>query len=156
MPVPLVTQHYPDDFQVLTYHFTAVPADPTPLLYADRALVIDSIVVGIRTASTAAGSGALSFEKSAAPNGASGTVLAVASTDDDNVDAGDYVIFGDGVDSVRRYNSSGALQTTATGTTKLSWTENSLNAGQWLVIDVTGTITSFTGMVQVRYRSRVA
>lgn len=157
MPTSLVTQHYPDDFQILTYQFAgAAVTDPTPLLYADRALVIDSIIVSVNAVATAAGAGALSFEKGSAPNGTGGTVLAVASVDDDNVDAGDYLIFGDGVDSVRRYNSSGTLQTTATGSTKLSVAENQLAAGQWLVIDLTGTASAYRGLIQIRYRSRMS
>jgi hypothetical protein len=155
MPVPLVTQHYPDDFQVVTYAFDTTLVDPWPLLYADRSIVIDSIVVGVTTAAAGGSSGALSFEKTTGPINGSGTVLAVAGVDDNNLDAGHYIVL-DGNGSVRRFNGSGELQSTATGSTQLSSSENQLNAGQWLVVDFTGTFANFRGFVQVRFRSRVA
>ena len=114
MPNPLVVQHYPDDFQILTYNFANTsPSDPTVLLYADRPLVIDSIHVTILTATTASGAGALSFEVTQDPTSvASTTIIAVASTDDDNVDAGDVII----LDGVNNSPNGGVRKVSKTGT----------------------------------------
>jgi hypothetical protein len=46
--IPLDTRYYPNDFQVFSYHLNgAIASDPTiaMLLYVDRAIVIDSVVV---------------------------------------------------------------------------------------------------------------
>jgi hypothetical protein len=49
MPTPLVTQHYPDDFQILTFNIRAFTSGDL-LFYADRDMVIDSITFGLQTA----------------------------------------------------------------------------------------------------------
>ena len=169
MPSPLVVQHYPSDYQILTYNFASTsPSDPTVLLYADRPLVIDSIHVTVLTATTASGAGALSFEVSQDPTSvASTTIIAVASTDDDNVDAGDVIIL-DGVNNspnggVRKVSKTGTAGN-ATGSTQLKFLggsnttiDNVLPAGYYLLVDVTGTVTTtFKGLIQIRFRSRLA
>ena len=56
MPIPLVTQHYPDDFKILSYNPQANPVAGTNaiLLYADRTMVIDSITVTVQVIAAAA------------------------------------------------------------------------------------------------------
>jgi len=170
MPIPLVVQQYPSDYQILTYNFASTsPSDPTVLLYADRTLVIDSIHVTVLTATTATGAGALSFEVSQDPTSvASTTIIAVASTDDDNVDAGDVIIL-DGVNNspnggVRKVSKTGTAGN-ATGSTQLKFLngtsnttiDNVIPAGYYLIVDVTGTVTAtFKGLIQIRFRSRQA
>jgi len=164
MPTPLVTQHYPHDFQVLTFIYTGAPAD-VPLLYADRDLVIDSITIGVKTVSTGgAGTGLLSFEVSADPSSTGGTVVAVANVDTANVAAGD-TIFLDGINNssgnVRKVSSAGTAGS-ASGSTQLKYinatntsVDNIVLAGRYLILDAT-TATAFTGLVQIRLRSQIA
>jgi hypothetical protein len=149
----LLPQYYHDDFQVLSYTFTgAIINDPTAILYADRNLILDEIVVGIHTASTAAGSGAISFDVSTNPIDTGGTVVCTISTDDDNVDAGNTVVST--TDSVIRYSSAGAALSTATGSTAIDKTTNFIPKGSWLVLDTTGTFTGGRCTIQIRFRSR--
>ena len=55
MPTPLVTQHYPHDFQIITLglNTTGDGADQA-MFYADRNIVIDSVIVGTSVADTGA------------------------------------------------------------------------------------------------------
>jgi len=48
MPIPLVAQHHPDDFQILTFNIRAF-SNGDLLFYADRDIVIDSITFGLQT-----------------------------------------------------------------------------------------------------------
>lgn len=149
----LLPQYYHDDFQVLSYTFTgALINDPTAILYADRNLILDEIVVGIHAASTAAASGAISFDVSTNPIDTAGTVVCTISTDDDNVDAGNTVVAT--TDSVIRYSSAGAALSTATGSTAIDKTTNFIPKGSWLILDTTGTFTGARVIVQIRFRSR--
>jgi len=161
MPNPLVTQHYPDDFAIASFVFTgAAVNDPSAILYADRALVIDQIVVGIHAAATSSGSGALSFEVSNSCIGTSGNSIGVVTVDGANVTAGDTVILN-GVGTVFKYTAGVAAA--CDGCTQLKWLnatntsiDNVIPAGSWLIVDSTGTMTSSRVTIQVRYRSRQA
>lgn len=160
MPNPLVTQHYPDDFAIASFVFTgALINDPSAILYADRALVIDQIVVGVHAVGGSAG--ALSFEISNSCTGTSGNSIGVVTVDTANVTAGDHVIL-DGVGTTV-YKYTAGVAAACTGCTQLKWLnatnttiDNVIPAGSWLVVDSTGTTTGARVTIQVRYRSRQA
>jgi hypothetical protein len=162
MPNPLVTQHYPDDFAIASFVFTgALINDPSAILYADRTLVIDQIVVGVHAAGTSSGAGALSFEISNSCIGTSGNSIGVVTVDGANVTAGDHVIL-DGVGTTV-YKYTAGVAAACTGCTQLKWLntsnttiDNVIPAGSWLVVDSTGTTTGARVTIQVRYRSRQA
>lgn len=147
----LVTQHYPDDFQVVVFNnATAAPHDPTVLLYADRDLYVDEIVVGIHAVGGT--SAALSFEVTRDLAGGTGDVVAVANIDTANVVASDTMVLT--TEGVVRTSSSGSVYASSTGSTAISNSENKIPQGYWLIIDITGTIGSGRAAVQVRFRSR--
>ena len=160
MPNPLVVQHYPDDFQTVSYVFTgALINDPSAILYADRALVIDQIVVGVHA--VGGSGGALSFEISNSCIGTSGNSIGVVTVDTANVTAGDHIIL-DGVGTTV-YKYTAGVAAACTGCTQLKWLnatnttiDNVIPAGSWLVVDSTGTTTPCRVTIQVRYRSRQA
>lgn len=153
----LMTQHYPDDFQVVTLSYPgAVVHDPTALLYADRDLVVDQIVVGVHAAG--GGSYALNFRVSPDCRNTSATSMCTINLDTANVADGDTIIAN--TDSVLRYNSSGVLQSTTTGSVAINAVtanvqSNTIDRGSWLVIDPSGTAGSGRAIIQVRFRSRV-
>jgi hypothetical protein len=154
----LPVQYYPDDFDVVSFQFDATAAsigDPTPLLYADRQLIIDNIVVGL-VAASGSGTDALTFR-----NGtdfatlANNNPLCLIDTFTDCA-AGDTIVSTS--DGVVRTNLSGQLKTAANNSTAINaattngfW--NVIPQGSWLLID-TGTITSLKCTIQIRYRSR--
>lgn len=147
----LVIQHYPDDFSLTVYpNAIAAPHDPTILLYADRDLYIDEIVVGVHAVGGTAA--VLSFEVTRDVSGTSGSVVALANIDTANISNGDTIVLT--TDAVVRTNGSGVVQTTATGSTVINKDENKIPQGYWLMFDITGTIGSGRASVQVRYRSR--
>lgn len=160
MPTPLVTQHYPDDFQTISYVFTgALINDPSAILYADRDLIIDQIVVGIHAVGST--SGALSFEVANSCTSTSGTVLGVVTVDTANVTAGDHIIL-DGV-SPTIYKYTAGVAAAVSGCTQLKYinatnttVDNVVPAGSWLIVDSTGTTTGARVTIQIRYRSRRA
>ena len=154
MPSSLVTQHYPDDFQVVSFHnINPSAGDPIALLYAERDIVIDSIVLGVRIAGNDAGGGGLSFETSLSPAGDSGTSMCVFNIDgSNNTVAGDTKIAT--TDSAIRYLANGSVANDSS--TKINPDANLVRAGRWLMMDVVGTAGNFRGTVQVRFRSRVA
>jgi len=147
----LVIQHYPDDFSLTVYpNAIAAPHDPTILLYADRDLYIDEIVVGVHAVGGT--SAVLSFEVTRDISATGGTVVALANIDTANISNGDTIVLT--TDAVVRTNGSGVVQTTATGSTVINKDENKIPQGYWLMFDITGTIGSGRASVQVRYRSR--
>lgn len=173
MPTPLVAQHYPDDFQILTYSFTSAPAD-TVLLYADRPLIIDSIVVGVTSAASAGTGATLSFEVTQdCTSMGSSQIIAVADVGNSNATAGDTIIL-DGQNNssgnVRRIGKTGTAAS-ATGSTQLTWIKGTnttidntipmtldsvkVPVGYYLVMDVTS-VAGFNGFIQLRFRSRQA
>lgn len=148
----LVIQHYPDDFSLTVFPNAAAAAhDPTILLYADRDLYVDEIVVGIHAVGGTAA--VLSFEVTRdLTNATAGSVVALANIDTANVTAGDTMVFT--TEGVVRTSTTGSVYASSTGSTAISNLENKIPQGYWLLIDITGTIGSGRASVQVRYRSR--
>jgi hypothetical protein len=148
----LVIQHYPDDFSLTVFpNAAAAPHDPTILLYADRDLYVDEIVVGIHA--VGGSSAVLSFEVTRdLTNTAAGSVVALANIDTANVTAGDTMVLT--TDGIVRTSTTGTVYSSSTGSSAISNLENKIPQGYWLLIDITGTIGSGRASVQVRYRSR--
>lgn len=152
----LIPQYYPDDFQVLTLSYPgAAVNDPTALLYADRDLIIDEIVVGV--AAVGGTSYAFNFRVSPDCTNTSAASMCTINIDTANVSAGDTLVAT--TDSVIRYSSAGAVQTAATGSVAINAVSagvqtNTVDKGSWLVIDPSGTVGSGRGVIQVRFRSR--
>ena len=152
----LIPQYYPDDFQVLTLSYPgAAVHDPTALLYADRDLIIDEIVVGVHTAGST--SYAFNFRVSPDCTSTSAASMCTINIDTANVSAGDTLVAT--TDGVIRFNSSGVAQTTATGSVAINAVSagvqtNTIDRGSWLVIDPSGTVGSGRGIIQIRFRSR--
>lgn len=152
MPTSLVTQHYPDDFQVCTFPIMSAPVDPFPAFYADRDMVVDSVTVGVQAAGGA--NGRLFLETAAAPNADSGTVFCTINIDGtSNTTAGDTIIST--TDGVLRREAAGTSGNVG-ASTLINAENNLVKAGQWVMLDFGGTVTGFRGVVQVRFRSRVA
>ena len=153
----LLPQYYNDDFQVITLSYPAAQIhDPTPVLYADRDLIVDEILVGVHTAVAAAAT--FNFEVSTDCQAQTGTSMCTI-----NVNTAGSVASGDTIvattDSVLRYNSSGVLQTTATGSTPINGVtagvqSNLIPKGSWLLIDP-DTATGARAAIQIRFRSRL-
>jgi hypothetical protein len=116
MPVPLVTQQYPDDFQIVSFTLNtgdiAAALDTVPLFYADRAIVIDSIVYGVGVidatedveiihAATPQATTGTSVQTAVSSLGTTGTVTPTISTSGNEVASGRWVLakFSDGVDT---------------------------------------------------------
>lgn len=129
MPIPLVTQHYPDDFQIVTLplNTTGDGADQA-LFYADRTIVIDAVYVGTAVADTSA---ALVIKHAATP----------VATD---IAAGTAV------------TSSMDIAATGTVTGTVLAAGNEVAAGRWIGCDFTSATDNYKGVVQIRFRSRVA
>lgn len=149
MPTPLVVQHYPDDFQLLTYYVQGALTDPSTILYADRTFVIDSITVTTQTANGSAATA--SFEVSSDPTSVAGTTMG---TVDLNLTAG-TTVFLDGVGSSVRTVAANGTAGTSSNSVQLSTSTNIIPAGSFLQIDLTNG-TSWRGLIQVRFRSRQA
>ena len=148
----LVIQHYPDDFSLTVFpNAAAAPHDPTILLYADRDLYVDEIVVGIHA--VGGGSAVLSFEVTRdLTNATAGSVVALANIDTANVTAGDTMVLT--TDGIVRTSTTGTVYSSSTGSSAISNSENKIPQGYWLLIDITGSIGTGRASVQVRYRSR--
>jgi hypothetical protein len=140
MPVPLVTQHYPDDFQIYTTVLQAAPTNGMVLFYADRDLVIDSITLGVNVAGAA--SSTIQVAKTTTGTAASPITAAPAS-----------ITGGTALHTAFDTSATGTLS--ATLTTPSSDT-NRVLAGNWVGLIVSGTVTNLRGMVQIRFRSRLA
>lgn len=155
MPVPLVTQHYPDDFQVLTYAFTgAAVNDPTAILYADRTLVIDSITVGIHAIAGSGGSLTFRYGLTTLQDGTGTAIAVLLPTSANGTYAAGETAVMDGVGYVKHYSTAGVVSND-TGSTQLSTTLNVIPQGYWLAIDP-ASASAFRGTIQIRYRSRQA
>ena len=151
----LLPQYYQDDFQVTVLSYPAAAIhNPTAVLYADRDLIVDEIVVGVHTASAAAAT--FSFEVSPDCTSESGTSMCTINVNSSNVAAGDTIVAT--TDSVLRYNSTGALETTATGSTAINGVtagvqSNQIPKGSWLIVDP-DVATAARAIIQIRFRSR--
>lgn len=153
----LLVQNYSDDFQILAIPFTSAAVnDPTAILYADRDMIIDEIVVGVHAVG---GTGyKFDFEVSTNSVGSAGVSMCTINIDTANVALGDTLVAT--TDNVLRFNSAGVLQTTTTGSTAINGVtagvqSNFIPRGSWLVMDVDGTVGSARVIVQIRFRSRL-
>jgi hypothetical protein len=152
----LLPQYYNDDFQVTVLSYPAAAIhDPTAVLYADRDLIVDEIVVGVHTAPAAAAT--FNFEVNTDCTSASGTSMCTINVNSTNIASGDTLVAT--TDSVLRYNSSGVLQTTATGSTAINAVtagvqSNLIPKGSWLIVDP-DTATGARAIIQIRFRSRL-
>jgi hypothetical protein len=153
----LPVQYYADDFQILTVPFTSAAVnDPTAILYADRDMIIDEIVVGVHAVGGVGYS--FDFEASTNPVGQSGVSMCTINIDTANVTVGDTLVAT--TDNVLRYSLTGVLQTTTLGSTAINGViagvqSNCIPKGSWLVMDVAGTVGSGRVIVQIRFRSRL-
>lgn len=171
MPNSLATQHYPDDFFILSYHGTL--ASDTILFWADRDYVIDQISVTLLTMSSASGSnGRVSFlvTSDASDFTPSNTICTADCRTGANSGTGaagttfvfDSERFPSGV--TKQFDSAGAAlaspvttpsATGATTAVAFSSTNNTVRRGQFITMSHT-TNTGAAGLVQIRLRSRVA
>ena len=135
MPNVLVTQHYPDDFQVITSVFNHNLDAPTlltiPVMYVDSrgngtGIVIDSIAIGINVV-----------------EGSAGTVEVVHAT---------TVQASTGFNSVQ----TATVSTNALGTTvpTINTSNNFVPAGSWVMLKFSVAQTAVHGAVTIRFRSR--
>lgn len=139
----LPAQYYHDDQQVICEVLIA-PAAATPILYADRNLIIDSVTVGTYTAST--GGTTATIQKTTAgtndgititpafPNASLTSIMATGTIP---------------IDVIRTI-----VVTTESATRSLSTDQNTLDAGNWLMFVPVSGATNFVGSVQIRFRSR--
>jgi hypothetical protein len=148
MPTPLVTQHYPDDFQVVTFNALdrygsgATDGGSTAsyaIFYADRDVAVDSIVIAIAQAGASGSS--LRIFKTTTGTAASpatplfnGTTALTTAAQAGDATAGFY---------------TQTLVTPANDT-------NIVRAGNWIGVILAGTLTNFRGQIQIRLRSRIA
>jgi hypothetical protein len=155
----LLPQYYNDDFQVVVFNNAiAAPHDPTMLLYADRDMIIDEIVVGVHAVGGA--SAVLNFESTVDISNTTpaGSVMASVNIDTANITAGDTFVLT--TDGITRTTSAGVVTTTSTGTTAINAVSagvqsNFIPKGSWLVADITGTIGAGRVAIQIRFRSRL-
>lgn len=144
MPTPLVVQHYPDDFQILTFPIRAFTSGDL-LFYADRDIVIDSITFGLQTAGSTGAT--LQLAKTTTATTSNG-VLTPATGAAANVTSGTALH-----DAVA---ISSGTATTVVSLTTPSLDTNRVLAGNYVGVIVGGTIGTPDGIIQIRYRSRVA
>jgi hypothetical protein len=147
MPTPLVTQHYPDDFQVVTFNaldrYGSGATDGSngsyAIFYADRDVAVDSIVIGIAQAGAASSS--LRIFKTTTGTATSpatplfnGTTALTTAAQAGDATAGFY---------------TQTLVTPANDT-------NIVRAGNWIGVLLVGTLTAFRGQIRIRLRSAIA
>lgn len=132
MPVPLVVQYYPHDFQTLNFFIlhTGVPAalDAMPLFYADRRLVIDSIIYGVAVAETG-GPDTVELVHATTPQATTGTSIQSAAS---------------------------SINTVGTVTPTVSSTNNEVPSGSWVIAKFSDNLGQVHLNVQVRFRSSIA
>lgn len=132
MPTPLVTQHYPDDFQILNFTIihSGVPAalDTLPLFYADRRLVVDSITYGVAVAETGS-SDTVELVHATTPQATTGTSIQSATS---------------------------SINTVGTVTPTVSSTNNEVPSGSWVIAKFSDSLGQVHLNIQVRFRSRIA
>lgn len=139
----LPTQYYHDDQQIVCEVLIA-PAAATPILYADRNLIIDSVVVGTYTASGGGASATIQKTTAGTNNGITITPASPAATPTSIMATGTIPI-----------NAAGTIVvSTESATRSFSNEQNTLDAGNWLLFVPASAATNFVGSVQVRFRSR--
>lgn len=141
MPTPVVTKYYPDDFQVYCVSLQATPVTGMVLLYADRDIVVDSITFGVNVA----GAASTTVQVVKTTTGTESSPISAVAT---SITSGATALHT-------------AFDTSATGTLSATLTTpssdtNLVKAGNWLGLIVVGTVTNLRGVIQIRFRSRVA
>jgi hypothetical protein len=131
----LPTQYYPDDFQPLTHVVHDASLADFPWIYADRNLIVDSVVVC--NGGTAVGGTASIHIVKTAPG------VVPTST---NVQAGTNITSAISI----------VANAAATNGTVLD-SDNFVDAGSWICVKTTaggGTLSNFRGAITIRFRSR--
>lgn len=140
----LPTQYYHDDQQILSEILPVAPATRVPLLYADRNLIIDSVVVGTLVVSTGDTTATIQKTTAGTNDGITITPAAPNATLQSMMATGTI--------------ATGAIGTvvvsTESATRSLSTDHNTLDAGNWLFYVPGGTATNHVATVQIRFRSR--
>lgn len=129
MPNALVTQHYPDDFQIHTTflrHGDVPTDDCVPIFYADRTVVIDSIVYGVSEIDATED---VELVHATTPQATTGTSLQTAVS---------------------------SLATLGQVTPTINTANNEVPSGSWIIAKFSdGTDTAHV-TIQIRFRSRLA
>lgn len=151
----LLTQYYQDDQQLVCEVFSA-PAGSVnlPLLYADRTLIIDEIVVSTLTGTS---TNTLDFHKTSQALPTDGVIVPAKT----NASAATILNGSTGTVPAGTAEASNVyVLTTESGVgtlgaiTRLDNEKNTLDAGNWLLLRASGTMTNSTVFVQIRFRSR--
>ena len=154
----LLPQYYEDDFQVVVFNnAAAAPHDPTILLYADRDMIIDEIVVGVHAVGGT--SSTISFEAvtDISTNNPTAVPMATVNIDTSIITAGDTLVLT--TDGITRTTAAGVVTTSSTGTTAINGItagvqSNLIRKGSWLIADL-NSIGAGRVAIQVRFRSRL-
>jgi len=129
MPNVLVTQYYPDDFQIHTTFLRHgdVPADDcVPIFYADRTVVIDSIVYGVSETDTGED---VELVYATTPQATTGTSIQTAVS---------------------------SLATAGVVTPTINTANNEIPSGSWIIAKFSDGVDNAHVTIQIRFRSRLA
>ena len=129
MPNVLVTQHYPDDFQIHTTflrHGDVPTDDCVPIFYADRTVVIDSIVYGVSEIDATED---VELVHATTPQATTGTSLQTAVS---------------------------SLATLGQVTPTINTANNQVPSGSWIIAKFSDGVDSAHVTIQIRFRSRLA
>jgi hypothetical protein len=131
----LVTQHYPDDFQILTHVVHDASLADFAWIYAGRNTIVDSVVVA-NGGTAVGGTATIEIVKVA-----SGTIP--TST---NIQAGTAI------------TSTISIAANAAATEgAINIANNFVDSGSWICVKTTaggGTLSNFRGAITIRFRSR--
>ena len=129
MPVPVVVQQYPNDFQIHTTFLRHgdVPSDDcVPIFYADRTIVVDSIVYGVSEVDATED---VELIHAATPDATTGTSIQTAVS---------------------------TLANLGTVTPTVSSTNNEVASGRWIIAKFSDGVDSAHVTIQIRFRSQIA
>jgi hypothetical protein len=142
----LVPQHYPDDFETITYsvhNYNTLSAN-VPWIYVDRDMIVDAFYVGVSVVAGNAGAVVKLVKTSGGRTGTSGAPTAFALT-------AASLASGTATD----ISSNVALDSTGTKIGTINTSNNFVDAGNWIGLCCTTAPTSaLVGSITVRYRSR--
>jgi len=139
----LPAQYYPDDFEIQTYvihNYQALVVD-LPFFYCDRNIIIDQVVINVSTAGTGGLTPTIAICKTtngtlAAPANAITSLTAISS-------------------AVSLTAAATTVMTTDSSTKFLDKTTNFVDAGNFVVFDLTSAVTGgLLGAITIRFRSR--
>jgi hypothetical protein len=143
----LPVQYYPDDFADLNLQFQAIQMpDPCVVFFAERAFVIDSVVL---TTVTAQASQTITLRISTDPTNVTATAVGVL---DMGTAAGSRLYISTD-EAPYTVSSTGVVGTSATSV-RLNSNENTIPAGSYLILDPSAAV-SWRGYIQIRLRSRL-